>query len=132
MMALLRSQIDVLCHTERGNISIGDKVIVEGEFLRNMIYVFAIQVQKRKPEIKPSQPAPSPISTATATPADEPSPLHSHSPLTSPSIIPLLLGSHSHQQVGNSNELFDLIFKLRELFTHPYSSDLDSDTLYMG
>jgi len=29
-MALLRSQIDVLCHTERGNISIGDEVVVEG------------------------------------------------------------------------------------------------------
>ncbi|MCW7069068.1 MAG: hypothetical protein OCU17_00380 [Methanophagales archaeon] len=46
MMALLRSQIDVLCHTERGNISIGDEVIVEGKILRNMIYAFAIQVQK--------------------------------------------------------------------------------------
>ena len=126
------AQIDVLCHTERGNISIGDEVVVEGEFMRNMIYAFAIQVQKQKPEIKPLQPTPSPIPTATATlsptPVNEPS--HSpssSSPLPSPSIIPLLPGSHSHQQVGNSNELFNLIFKLRELFTHPSSSNLDFD-----
>jgi len=136
------AQIDVLCHTKQGNISIGDEVVVEGEFMRNMIYAFAIQVQKQKPEIKPLQPTPSPIPTATPTPTPTPSPTpvnessllhlpsHSHSsssPLPSPSIIPLLPGSHSHQQVGNSNELFNLIFKLRELFTHPSSSNLDFD-----
>jgi len=130
------AQIDVLCHTERGNISIGDEVVVEGEFMRNMIYAFAIQVQKQKPEIKPLQPTPSPIPTATPTPTpvNESSLLHlpsdshsSSSPFPSPSIIPLLPGSHSHQQVGNSNELFNLIFKLRELFTHPSSSNLDFD-----
>ena len=130
------AQIDVLCHTERENISIGDEVVVEGEFMRNMIYAFAIQVQKQKPEIKPLQPTPSPIPTATPTPTpvNESSLLHlpsdshsSSSPFPSPSIIPLLPGSHSHQQVGNSNELFNLIFKLRELFTHPSSSNLDFD-----
>ncbi|PXF53124.1 MAG: hypothetical protein C4B56_03505 [Candidatus Methanophagaceae archaeon] len=122
------AQIDVLCHTERENISIGDEVVVEGEFMRNMIYAFAIQVQKQKPEIKPLQPTPSPIPTATATPTPINEPSHSSSsPLPSPSIIPLLPGSHSHQQVGNSNELFNLIFKLRELFTHPSSSNLDFD-----
>jgi len=124
------AQIDVLCHTERGNISIGDEVVVEGEFMRNMIYAFAIHVQKQKPEIKPLQPTPSPIPTATATATPINEPPHSHSsssPLPSPSIIPLLPDSHSHQQVGNINELFDLIFKLRELFTHPSSSNLDFD-----
>ena len=128
------AQIDVLCHAERENISIGDEVVVEGEFMRNMIYAFAIQVQKQKPEIKPLQPTPSPIPTATPTPSPTPvnEPSHSHphsssSPLPSPSIIPLLPDSHSHQQVGNINELFDLIFKLRELFTHPSSSNLDFD-----
>ena len=132
------AQIDVLCHAERENISIGDEVVVEGEFMRNMIYAFAIQVQKQKPEIKPLQPTPSPMPTPTPspTPVNESSLLHlpshslsqsSSSPLPSPSIIPLLPGSHSHQQVGNSNELFNLIFKLRELFTHPSSSNLDFD-----
>ena len=68
--------MDVEYRAEIEDIKIGDEVVVEGKFYRNMIYAFAVKasvVKEPEPEATPV-PSPSPSPTPTPTPALSPTP----------------------------------------------------------
>ncbi len=118
------SQIEVVSRShdtekEAEGLSPGDEVVVEGEFMRNMIYAFAIHGEEPESEVNVSaHTSPTPVPSPSASPSPLPVPVAAPTPTSGlPSLPPVSIP----QQSGTVSKLLQLISQLRELVTHPDS-----------